>query len=308
MRSMYDYKNRTALVTGASSGIGAAFARALAARGVAALVLVARSADRLEALAAELRGGGDGGGEHGTRVEVVSADLGDAEAPAGVKAETDARGLAVDLLVNNAGIGSYGYFEERDAAGEQEIVAVNVAAVVALTRRYLPEMVARGAGAILNVASTAAFQPVPFMTTYAATKAFVLSFSEALWAENRGRGVRVVCLCPGKTGTNFAEHLESGRGRFERLRQSTPEEVAEGGLRALDGNASFVVVGRANYAGALGVRLLPRSVAARAAGALFRPLPERGGATAGRRVAGGVALGLGAGALLLAYARRRRGG
>ena len=298
---MYDHKNRTALVTGASSGIGAAFARALAARGVATLVLVARSEDRLEVLAGELRGGG-----HGTRVEVVPADLGDPEAPTRIKAETDGRGLTVDLLVNNAGIGSYGYFDERDAAGEQEIVAVNVAAVVALTRLYLPEMVARGDGAILNVASTAAFQPVPFMTTYAATKAFVLSFSEALWAENRDRGVRVVCLCPGKTGTNFAEHLESDRGRFERLRQSTSEEVVEGGLRALDGNASFVVVGRANYAGVLAARVLPRSVTARTAAALFRPLAGRDAATPARMVAGGVAA-LGAAALLLGYARRGRG-
>ena len=300
---MYDYARSTAaLVTGASGGIGEAIARALAARGVRTLVLVARSGDRLNALASELRAG------HGLRAEVVVADLGDAGAPARVKAETDARGLAVDLLVNNAGLGSYGYFDEQNAAREQEIVAVNVAAVVALTRLYLPEMVARGDGAVLNVASTAAFQPVPFMTTYAATKAFVLSFSEALWVENRGRGVRVVCLCPGKTETDFAEHLEGDRGRFERLRQSTPEEVAEGGLRGLDRNASFVVVGPANYAGALAGRVLPRAVAARVAGALFRPLPERAAVAPARMVAGGMAaLGLAAGALLLGYARRRRG-
>jgi short-subunit dehydrogenase len=164
------------------------------------------------------------------------------------------------------------------------MIALNVAAPVRLTHHYLADMVARGHGAILNVASTAAFQPVPYMATYGATKAFVLSFSEALWAESRDRGgdadVRIVCLCPGGTDTSFDFGAgAASRGRFENTPQSTPEEVAEAGLRALEGDASYVVVGRANYAAALGTRVLPRSAVARLTAALFRPAKDGGRAS-----------------------------
>jgi short-subunit dehydrogenase len=296
---MYDYAGGVALVTGASSGIGQAMARALALRGVGALVLVARSKDRLEALARELRAR-----HNNLRIEVVPADLSDPGAADRILAATERRGLAVDLLVNNAGFGSHGYFDERGIERETGMIAVNVRAVVTLTRAYLPGMVARRRGAIINVASTAAFQPVPgtrlrVMATYAATKAFVLSFSEALWAENRGRGVRVVCLCPGSTDTAF-EFDSAGRGEFERWPRSSPEEVARAGLDALERDASTVVVGRGNYLQVLSVRLAPRSVIARITANIFRPGPA---STRNRAVP--ALLGALAGAALLGYISTR---
>lgn len=291
---MYDYAGSVALVTGASSGIGAAMARLLSERGVGALVLVARSEDRLEALARELRTQYEN-----LRVEVVPADLGDPGAADRIQAATERHGLTVDLLVNNAGFGSHGYFDERGIERESEMIAVNVRAVVALTRAYLPGMVARRRGGIINVASTAAFQPVAFMATYGATKAFVLSFSEALWAENRGRGVRVVCLCPGSTNTGF-EFDSAGRGEFERWPRSSPEEVARAGLDALERDASYVVVGRGNYLQSLSVRLAPRSTIARITANIFRPGPAR---APSRTVP--ALLGVLAGATLLGYIRSR---
>ncbi len=297
--NMYDYSSSTALVTGASSGIGEAIARKLAARGIDELVLVARSADRLQALADELKEA------HGTAAFVVPADLADADTPAQIKAETDRLDLQIDLLVNNAGFGSHGYFDERPADRERDMVAVNVAAVVALTRLYLPGMARRRRGGVINIASTAAFQPVPFMATYGATKAFVLSFSEALWAENRDRGVRVVGVCPGGTDTNFDFGSSRGRGSFENVPQSTADEVAEASLRALERNASFTVIGHANYARAVAARIVPRSVMARAAAEMFRPGGEAIGKSAAPII--GAALGAVAGGFLLAYAARRRG-
>lgn len=262
---MDDNKNRgVALITGASRGIGAEIARQLAARRVGGLVLVARTESDLNDLAQEIRQ------HYQTPVTVLAVDLAQEDAAVAIKAETDRRGLSVDLLVNNAGFGSYGVFDETDANRDARLVHVNVAAVVALTHAFLPAMVARGGGGILNVSSTAGFQPVPFMATYGATKAFVLSFSEALWAENRDRGVRVVCLCPGGTATDF-DFGAAERGAFEGFLKSTTVEVAKAGLDALDRNASYVVVGRANYASSLAVRLAPRALVARAAAAMFRP-------------------------------------
>ena len=271
----FDYAHATAaLVTGASRGIGAEFARELARRGTPNLALVARSADDLEALATELRE------RYGTRVEVIVADLSDADAPAAIHAATEQAGLRVDLLVNNAGFGDYGAFETRPVAKQTAMVEVNVTNLVALTGLYLPQMVANGGGGIVNVASTASFQPVPYMSTYGATKAFVLSFSEALWAENRDRetGVRVVCLCPGNTETNFGavatDADTGGRGLFESIPADSAEKVARAGLDALDRNASYAVVGALNYAGALSTRLAPRAAVARVGAALFRPADQ----------------------------------
>ena len=268
----FDYAHATAaLVTGASRGIGAEFARELARRGTPLLALVARSADDLGTLAAELRE------RYGTRVEVIVADLADAGAPAAIHAATESAGLSVDLLVNNAGFGDYGAFETRDVAKQTAMVGVNVTNLVALTGLYLPRMVARGGGGVVNVASTASFQPVPYMSTYAATKAFVLSFSEALWAENqdRGTGVRIVCLCPGNTDTNFGavatDASTAGRGLFESIPADSAETVARAGLDALDQNASYAVVGALNYVGALSTRLAPRAAVARVGAAMFRP-------------------------------------
>ena len=186
-----------ALITGASAGIGLEFALRLAERGYD-LILVARRRDRLLELAAQVRSG------HGeVRAEVIAADLSGAASAATVAAEVARLGMHVDLLVNNAGFGTHGYFETLSTEREHEEIALNVATLVGLTHAFLPAMLARGRGGVINVASTAAFQAVPYMAVYGATKAFVRSFSEALYEEVRGRGVRVLALCPGPTATEF---------------------------------------------------------------------------------------------------------
>lgn len=265
----FDYAHSTALVTGASRGIGEAIARELARREIAALVLTARTRGDLTDLADDLRR------QHPRlRVETLVADLAEADAPSRLKAETDRLGVAIDLLVNNAGFGLYGLFAEADESKNAAMIEVNIAALTALTRLYLPAMRQKQRGGIINLASTAAFQPVPFMALYGATKAFVLSFSEALWAEAQEWGpdsdIRIVCLCPGNTATNFGDGMV--RGRWESSPQDTPESVAVAGLEALDTNASYRVVGGANYAIALGSRLVPRALMARRTAALLRPV------------------------------------
>jgi uncharacterized protein len=186
----------TCLVTGASSGIGADIARALAARGHG-VTLVARRTERLEALAGELRA------RDGIRVETLGCDLGDAEARKRLSAEIEERGLEVEVLVNNAGFGTGGRFDRLDAKRELDMVRVNVEAVVDLCGRYVPEIVGRGRGAVLNVASTAAFQPLPRQATYAASKAFVLTFTDGLHQDLAGTGVTATTLCPGPVKTEF---------------------------------------------------------------------------------------------------------
>lgn len=262
----FNYRGSTALVTGASSGIGEAIARALAARSVAGLVLVARSADRLAALGNELRS------RHGLRVDVIAADLREADAAIRVNRETDRLGLAVDLLVNDAGVGISGPFEAANQRPPEELVAVNVTAVVALTRLYLPGMLTRGRGGVLNVASNAAYHPIPFSAAYGASKAFVLSLSEALWAETRGRGVRVVCVVPGVTATNLAG---PGRGEprpvLDLAGVGRPEGVAAAALAALDRNDPSAVVGAGNAALTVALDQMPRALAARVIASLKRP-------------------------------------
>lgn len=297
---MFDYTgSTTALITGASRGIGAEMARQLAARGASTLILVARTTDDMEALAEEIVA------RFQTRVEIIMADLSEEDAPARLKEETDRRGLHVDLLVNNAGFGSHGFFDESDLTRETNLMAVNITSLVQLTRLYLPEMVKKKRGGIIQVASTAGFQPVPFMATYGASKAFVLSFSEALWAENRDRGVSVVCLCPGSTDTAFDFGEGKSRGRFETAPQSTPQEVVRAGLDALDQNASFVIVGRANYVGALAARVLPRAAVARVSGAIFRP-PSPSAKVGRKKIIAGAALMAAVSAAALVAVRKRR--
>jgi short-subunit dehydrogenase len=223
-RNIVEYRGKTALVTGASSGIGTAFAEALAGRGCD-LVLVARSAGALAVLAQRLRS------EHGVRVETLAQDLTAPGAAQAVQQETDRLGLGVNILVNNAGFGSVGRFDTIAAQRSAREVALDVAAVVELAHAFLPGMVARGEGAVVNVASTAAFQPVPYMSVYGASKAFVLSFSQALWAEYRSLGVRVLALCPGPVDTNFfavAGTREVGK-RAAVGRPKTPEAGSAGG-------------------------------------------------------------------------------
>src|SRR5207245_7756759 len=188
----------TTLITGASSGIGEVFARKLAARGDNVL-LVARSEDKLMTLCNEL------GRINSIRAQYVAMDLSQPDAPARLFAEAQKREMEIDLLINNAGFGSMGDFTKLDLVRELNMIDLNVRTLVELTHRFLQPMRERKRGAIINVASTAGFQPVPFMATYAATKAFVLSFSEALWEENRAHGIHVMALCPGVTETNFFE-------------------------------------------------------------------------------------------------------
>src|SRR6185436_15825594 len=237
------------------------FARRLAARGRNVL-LVARSEDKLITLCNEL------GRSNSIRAQYVALDLSLAESPARLFEEAGKRGLTIDLLVNNAGFGSFGDFSKADLARELNMIDLNIKALVELTYRFLQPMRERRQGAIINVASTAAFQGVPFMTTYAATKAFVLSFSEALWEENRAFGIKVMALCPGVTETNF---FEAARGEKPPARASqTPEEVVDTALRGLARGRSHIISGWTNFLMTQSERLAPRSLITRVAGRMMR--------------------------------------
>ncbi len=257
---------KTTLVTGASGGIGEEFARQLAACGNN-LLLVARSEDRLAKLAKELAD------KHNITAQYIAVDLIQKNAPRDLFAETERRRLEVDLLINNAGFGSLGDFTSFNAERDEEMITLNITALVLLTHLYLPLMRARRAGAIINVASTAAFQPVPYMATYAATKAFVLSFSEALAEENRGHNVKVMALCPGATDTNFFQAAEGERPPYRMMQ--TPQAVVEIALRALDKGQSHVISGWSNYFVTQAERLIPRRFVTRIAGKAMRPFSEK---------------------------------
>ena len=251
----------TTLITGASSGIGEAFARALAARGHN-LLLVARSEDKLVTLCSEL------GRIRSIHCQHVAMDLSKPESPSRLFEETQTRGLEIDLLINNAGFGSMGEFASLDLARELNMIDLNVRSLVEMTYRFLAPMRERKAGAIINVASTAGFQPVPYMATYAATKAFVLSFSEALWEESRPYGIKVMALCPGVTETGF---FEASRMQKPPARTSqTPEEVVETALRGLSRGKSSIISGWANKIMVATERVVPRSVILRAVGTVMR--------------------------------------
>ena len=252
----------TALVTGASSGIGEVFARQLAAQSKN-LVLVARSGDKLCAIAREL------GEAHGVVTHVIVADLAQPGAATQVFAETERLGLQVDLLVNNAGFGHKGEFAVADEDRQAEMVRVNVNAVVELTRLYLPAMRYRRRGGVINVSSNAAFQPVPYMAVYSASKAFVLHFSEALAEEVAADGVRVMALCPGATDTDFWDVAGVWQGR--RRLMAAPETVVASGLRAFGRSRSFYVPGLIYRIVAFAAsRLAPRWLVTRVAGWLLR--------------------------------------
>ena len=242
----------TALITGASSGIGEAFALALASQGFD-LILVARSEDKLTALAKQLTE------LHSRRVEVVTADLTHPGSAAKVHAAAQALGMPVDLLVNNAGFGSVGSFEKLDAERERQEVLLNCAAVVDMTHAFLPAMLAQKRGGIINVASMAAFQPLPYMSVYAATKAFVLSFSRGIRGEVRGRGVNMLCVCPGPVDTPFFEATGNTRLRstVPKATLMTAEAVVRASLKAFRAGRSVVVPGAANKLVAGSAQLLP---------------------------------------------------
>jgi len=247
-----------ALVTGASSGIGRDLARIHAARG-GDLVLVARRRDRLDELAAELRK------EHGVTVTVRPCDLARPGAAEEIHREMSDLGLEVDVLINNAGFGGHGRFHEIDPDRHEAMIQVNVLALTKLTRAFLPAMIARRRGRVLNVASTAAFIPGPLQAVYFATKAYVLSLSEALAVELKETGVTVTALCPGATVTEFeaAADLE-GSGLFKRGAASSAA-VAETGYRAMLAGRTVVVHGAMNRPIPLLARMLPRRMTARIA-------------------------------------------
>ena len=255
----------TALVTGASRGIGLELARQLAAKGHD-LVLVARSRQDLEALASELSEA------HGVRCEVVTADLADPAGPQAVFDAVQALGIDVDVLVNNAGFGSTGAFAELDLSWELAMVQVNCTALTALTGLFLPGMVARKQGRVLNIASTAGFQAGPYMAVYYATKAYVISFSEAVAMELEGSGVTVTAHCPGATASAFGE--VSGNGKNKLFTQQTPAsaaDVAAHAIASMEAGKKLAVHGFLNWLGAFGGRFVPRSFTARLAASLNQP-------------------------------------
>jgi short-subunit dehydrogenase len=258
--------NDVALITGASSGIGEAFARQLAAEG-RSLVLVARRTDRLQALAAELRGA------HAIDAHVVTKDLSLREARRELFEETERLGLEVECLVNNAGFGTNGAFSDLPLERELEQIRLNVEALVELTRRYLPGMVSRKKGIIVNLGSTGSFLPVPYMATYGGTKAFVLSFSEAVAAEVAGSGVRVLALCPGVTRTEFqatagVNHVVD---KLPGLAVMSAEDVASQAIRAARAGRRTLVPGILNSLSVESVRLMPRRLVTATVGFLFQP-------------------------------------
>ena len=247
------FSPKRSLVTGASAGLGVEFARVLAARG-SDLVLAARRTDRLEELADSLD----------VDVQVVTIDL---SLPEAGKRLFDAAG-PVDLLVNNAGFGTHGALVDSEPDRLAQEVALNVAAVVDATRAFLPSMIANGFGGVVNVASTAAFQPIPGMAVYGASKAFVLSFTEAVWAEARKHGVKVTALAPGATATEFFDVVGTAQAAVGRRQR--PEQVIAVALRALDRRSTppHVISGAGNAFAAWGTRLVPKRLLAPMAGRL----------------------------------------
>ena len=258
---------KVTLITGASSGIGEAFARRLAAD-KHNLVLAARSENKLHQLCDELML------EHGITAHYIVVDLTDSEADEKLFSETERHGMEVEWLINNAGFGSMGDFARLNLETELEMIKLNITALVALTHRYLQKMRARKSGTIINVASTASFQPVPFMATYAATKAFVKSFSEAIAEENRPFNITITALCPGPTETNFFDAANIGtniKDAFMKKGMQTPEEVVEAGLDAVKSGKPSVISGWTNYLTARLGNFVPNSLITRAVGGVLRP-------------------------------------
>ena len=255
----------TALITGASGGIGAAFAAELAKR-QHNLILVARSEDKLQQLAAQLQQ------EFNILVEIIVQDLSVPGAGTAVFDAVVKKGWTVDLLVNNAGFGDYGVFADRPLAKQLTMVQLNIVALVELSHLFLQEMRDRKSGSIINVASIAGFQPMPYLSMYAATKAFVLSFSESLWAENKDLGIRVLCLCPGPTESGFFAAAEFPKSLASSSGQKLvpADEVVRDALKALDKNESNVVTGGITNQIIVNMpRLMPRELLVNSVAKLF---------------------------------------
>ena len=246
MANTSDFRGKWALITGASAGIGVAIARELASHG-AKIILTARRKDRLEALAAELAG-------KGTEVRIVVADLNDTAAPQQIYDATEGAGITVDILINNAGLGQFGAFHLSPIEQELAQIRVNCEAMVHLSRLFVPRMVERRRGWVMIVASTASFQPIPYLNTYAATKVFDRFFSQGLAAEVARYRVKVTALCPGPTESEFWD--VSGATAFKRRVQSTPE-VARLGVNALARGKRIVIANVSGRITAFMVRFLP---------------------------------------------------
>lgn len=258
---MTAYRGKTVVISGGSTGIGAAFAARFAREG-ARLVLVARSKPTLEVVAERLRQ------EHRVEVHSHAEDLSLPGAGERVRQVVRSLGWPPDVLVNNAGFATYGAFETQPLSTLQEEVALNIGGLVELTHAFLPDLIARRGG-VVHVASTAAFQPVPFMAVYGATKAFVLSFSEALWAENRDRGVKVLALCPGATDTPFFERVGAQEAALGN--RATPESVVDAAMKAFASNRSHVIAGLGNYWTAQASRFVSRELTVRLTANLMKP-------------------------------------
>jgi uncharacterized protein len=257
----------TALITGASSGLGEVFAYQLAQKGYD-LVLTARREGRLATVAAKARETGIG------RVEIIAADLGQHDAPAAILRELETFGLKVDYLVNNAGFGTSGRFDRLPLERELEEIALNVTSLVALTRLLLPAMVERRDGTIINVASTAAFQAVPYMSTYAATKAFVLSFTEGLAGELAGTGVKVLALCPGPVKTEFQAVAKNEKGTVPSFAYLDAQTVVAQGIAAADSGRTVHIAGVMNFITAELTRFMPRALISQLARRIYRPVAD----------------------------------
>ncbi len=257
------YADRWALVTGASSGIGAEFARRLAARGMH-LVLTARRRELLEKLADELHT------RHGTKTEIMPGDLSDSTEPQHLFETIRAKGISIELLINDAGFGWVGTVDETEWCHMSQLLRLNIAALTELTYRFLPGMLQRGHGGIINLSSVAGFQPVAYMPVYSASKAFVLHFSEALWAECRDRGVTVMAVCPGTTQTEFFD-VACVPEWLKKHHSITPEQVVKAALKALERRKQFVVPGWRNRLIAFGVRIARRKMVVLQSMKFFRP-------------------------------------
>lgn len=257
------FQGTTALVTGASSGMGEQFARQLASRGCH-LVLVARSDAKLRQLAEELRD------THGARITVIPADLSVSSQVEEVCAQLAAQQIAIDHLINNAGFGTAGALLGRDAQSQQEMLQLNALAPLMLMRRLLPGMIERRAGGVLNMASVAGFFPIPFMATYAASKAFLLSQTQALAEELRGSGVRMMALCPGPVSTGFQQRAGYLLGPLERLAELSSEQVVRRALVAYQRGTLICVPGFLNKVEAWLPRIIPYRWAGAVVGAIMR--------------------------------------
>jgi uncharacterized protein len=258
----------TALITGASSGIGEVFAHQLARKGYD-LVLTARREGRLANVAAEAK-------EMGAKqVNIIASDLGLRDAPPALVRELETRSLQIDYLVNNAGFGTSGRFDRLPVEREIEEIDLNITALVALTRLLLPAMVERRSGTIINVASTAAFQAVPYMSTYAATKAFVLSFTEGIAGEFAGTGVKILALCPGPVKTEFQSVAKNERGTVPSFMYLEAETVVAQGIAAAENGRMVHIAGVMNFMAAEFQRLIPRAVINQISRRLYRPVADK---------------------------------